>query len=73
MLYKDGDKVIVPKRGQLRHAKIMSVQPNQGTYLVSIDHGNGGFHYVREEEVKSLDQVDPKDVYELPNRVPSWY
>lgn len=73
MLYKDGDKVIVPFWGQLRYAKIMSVQPNQGTYLVSVDHGNGGFHYVREEEVKSLDQVDPKDVYELPNRVPSWH
>ena len=72
MLCNDGDKVIVPFGGRLRHASIMGVQPNRGTYLVSIDHGNGGFHYVREEDIKTTDQVDPKDVYELPNRVTSW-
>lgn len=72
MRYKDGDRVIVPLGGRLRHARIMGVQPNRETYLVSIDHGSGGFHYVREEDIKAEDQVDPKDVYELPNRVPSW-
>lgn len=73
MLYKDGDVVIVSVGKQMRYAKIMGVKPENGTYLVSVDHGNGGFHYVREEDIKSLDQVNPEDVHTLQSKVPSWH
>lgn len=73
MLYKDGDVVVVSMGSQLRYAKIMSVKHETRTYLVSIDHGNGGFHYVQEEDIKCVDQVNPEDVYVLSNKVPSWH
>ena len=73
MLYKDGDVVVVSTGKQLRYAKIVCVQPESRTYLVPVDHGNGGFHYVQEEDIKAVDQVNPEDVYVLSNRVPSWY
>lgn len=73
MLYKDGDVVVVSVEKQLRYAKIMGVKPESGTYLVSVDHGNGGFHYMQEKDIKSLDQVNPEDVYVLSSRVPSWH
>lgn len=69
MLYKSGDIVVVSFDGHLRYAKIMGVDP----ILVSIDHGNGGFHYVHEEDIKRVDQVNPEDVYVLSNKVPSWH
>ena len=73
MLYKDGDVVVVSTGNQMRYAKIMGVKPESSTYLVSVDHGNGGFHYVQEEDIKSVDQVAPEDVYVLSSKVPSWH
>lgn len=73
MMFKDGDVVVVSVGKQLRYAKIMGTKPESDTYLVSVDHGNGGFHYVQEENIKSLDQVNPEDVYVLSGRVPSWH
>lgn len=73
MLYKDGDVVVVSVGKQMRYAKIMGVKPESGTYLVSVDHGNGGFHYVQESDIKPVDQVNAADVYVLNNRVPSWH
>ena len=73
MMYKDGDVVVVSIGKDLRYAKIMGVKPESGTYLVSVDHGNGGFHYVSESDIQSVDQVNPADVHVLTNRVPSWH
>lgn len=73
MMFKDGDVVVVSTGKQMRYAKIMGVKPETGAYLVSVDHGNGGFHYVQEEDIKSVDQVNPEDVYVLNSKVPSWH
>ena len=73
MRYKDGDTVVVSFGGQLRYARIMGVKPTRGLYLISVDHGSGGFHYVPEEDLNPVDQVNPSDVYTLSTRVPSWH
>lgn len=73
MKYKDGDIIIAPVGKHLRRGKILGVQPNLGTYLVSFDHGAGGLHYIHEEDIRTEDQVAPKDIYREPGKVEVWY
>ena len=73
MLYKDGDVVVVSVGNQMRYARVLGVKPETGMYLVSVDHGHGGFHYVHGQDIKSVDQVAPEDVYVLNSKVPSWH
>ena len=73
MRFVGGEDVIVTFGGLKRRARIGAVHEDTKTYSVSIDHGNGGFHDIPEVDVHAVDEVKPEEVYQVPNRVPSWY